>query len=144
MATLDDVARFLGLSKRAVRSRVDALGDMLNGHLIRGERNRLIFKGEAVAILRRLEELRQQEGLLIRQAVNRLKGELADEGDSSEVLILGKPEMEAALLHEIVRDLCRERDRWREYALALQSVLPPELAWLNAVSPPTSEDRRLN
>ncbi|MGB2982428.1 MAG: hypothetical protein WBC63_01045 [Candidatus Bipolaricaulia bacterium] len=142
MATLDDVAQFLGLSKRAVRLRVNALGDMLEGHLARGDRNRLIFRGEAVAILHRLEELRQREGLAIRQAVSRLRGELVGDDTSSGIYILIKPEIE--LLQDALVEAYRERDRWREYAFALQSVLPPELTWLNAVAPPDCEDRRLN
>jgi len=143
MATLDDVARFLGLSKRAVRSRVSALGDMLEGYMVRGDRNRLIFKGEALAILHRLEELRQREGLAIRQAVTRLRGELiGDEDAASGIYILIKPEIE--LLQEALVDAYRERDRWREYAFSLQAVLPPELKWLEAVSPPEVDDRRLN
>ena len=77
MATLDDVARFLGLSKRAVRNRVSALGETLEAYLSRGTRNRLIFEGEAVAILRRLEELREREGLPIQEAAERLKWELS-------------------------------------------------------------------
>jgi hypothetical protein len=142
MATLDDVARFLGLSKRAVRSRVSALGDMLEGHMVRGDRNRLIFKGEALAILHRLEELRQREGLAIRQAVSRLRGELIGDETASGIYILIKPEIE--LLQEALIEAYRERDRWREYAYALQAVLPAELKWLESVSPPESEDRRLN
>jgi len=142
MATLDDVARLLGLSKRAVRSRVNALGDMIEGHLARGERNRLIFKGEAVAILHRLEELRQQEGLPIRQAVVRLRGELTGDESVSGVYLVIKPEIE--LLQEALIEAYRERDLWREYAHALQSVLPAELKWLNAVAPPESDDCRLN
>ncbi len=142
MATLDDVARFLGLSKRAVRSRVDALGDMIEGHMVRGDRNSLIFKGEALAILHRLEELRQREGLAIRQAVVRLRGELVGDDDTSGVYIMVKPEIR--LLHEALVEAYRERDRWREYAYALQSVLPRELKWLDAVAPPECNDRRLN
>ncbi len=144
MATLDDVAQLLGLSKRAVRARVNALGDMLEGHVARGERNRLIFKGEAVAILHRLEELRNREGLAIRQAVSRLRGELVGEDPASGVYILIQPEIE--ILQEALLEAYRERDRWREYAHALQSVLPPELKWLHGVSPPESDadDRRLN
>ena len=142
MATLDDVAQFLGLSKRAVRSRVNALGDMLEGYMVRGDRNRLIFKGEAVAILHRLEELRQREGLAIRQAVTRLRGELIGDDAASGIYILVRPEAE--LLQEALVEAYRERDRWREYAHALQSVLPPELSWLEAVAPPERDDRRLN
>ena len=142
MATLDDVARFLGLSKRAVRSRVSALGDMLEGHMVRGDRNRLIFKGEALAILHRLEELRQREGLAIRQAVTRLRGELIGDEDANGIFILIKPEIE--LLQEALIEAYRDRDRWREYAYSLQAVLPAELKWLEDVSPPDCGDRRLN
>jgi len=141
MATLDDVARFLGLSKRAVRSRINALGDMLEGYLRRGERNRLIFAGEAVAILRRLEELRQREGIPIRQAADLLRGELSEGAD---LYIYVKPEVRLALLQEVIREVYHERDQWREYALALQAVLPPELKWLTGVAPPAPDDRRLN
>lgn len=144
MVTLDDVARFLGLSKRAVRMRVNALGETLDGYMSRGARNRLIFKGEAVAILRRLEELRQEEGLPIQQAADRLKHELVDEDGSSGICIVIQPEVETEVLKEVVRELCQERDRWREYAQSLESVLPTELKWLIQTRPIVPEDRRLN
>ena len=144
MVTLDDVARVLGLSKRAVRLRVNALGDTLDGYLARGSRNRLIFKGEAVAILRRLEELRQQEGLPIQQAADRLKDELIDEDTSSGLCIVIQSDVETEVLKEVIRELCQERDRWREYAQALESVLPNELKWLIQTCPVVPEDRRLN
>ena len=144
MVTLDDVARCLGLSKRAVRLRVNALGNTLDGYLTRGSRNRLIFKGEAVAILRRLEELRQQEGLPIQQAADRLKDELVDGDASSGLCIVIQSDVEAEVLREVIRDLCQERDRWREYAQALESVLPNELKWLIQTCPVVPEDRRLN
>jgi len=143
MVTLDDVARFLGLSKRAVRLRVDALGDMLEGYLSRGDRNRLIFRGEAVAILRRLEELRREEGLLIREAADRVRGEFGD-GESSGMWIVIRPEVEISLVQELLQDVSHDRDQWREYALALQSVLAPELKWLQSVAPTSPGDRRLN
>lgn len=144
MVTLDEVARFLGLSKRAVRLRVDALGDMLHGYLSRGDRNRLVFRGEAVAILRRLEELRREEGLQIREAADRLRDELVDGDASAGVFIVIRPEVEVALVQELLQDVSHERDQWREYALALQSVLPTELKWLHSVAPTSSGDRRLN
>ena len=144
MVTLDEVARFLGLSKRAVRLRVDALGDMIQAYLARGDRNRLIFRGEAVAILRRLEELRRQEKLPIREAADRLRGELGDGEPTSGVFIVIRPEVEIALVQELLQDVTQERDQWREYALALQSVLPPELKWLHSVAPASGGDRRLN
>jgi len=144
MTTLEDIARFLGLSKRAVRSRIDALGDTLDHYVSRGVRNRLIFRGEAVAILRRLEELRQREGLPIQQAAERVRGELTVPSDRSGIYVVIQAETEMGPLQEVVREVCRERDHWKEYALALQSVLPRGLKWLSSVSPPVSEDRRLN
>jgi predicted transcriptional regulator len=144
MVTLDDVARFLGLSKRAVRMRVSALGETLNGYLTRGARNRLIFKGEAVALLRRLEELRREEGLRIQQAADRLKDELGDEDSPSGLCIVIQPDVETEVLKEVIREICQERDRWRDYAQSLESVLPNELKWLTQTSPVLPEDRRLN
>jgi len=144
MVTLDDVARFLGMSKRAVRIRVNALGDALSAYLTRGARNRLIFRGEAIALLRRLEELRQEEGLRIQQAADRLKDELGDDDAPSGICIVIQPDVETEVLREVLRELCQERDRWREYAQSLESVLPAELKWLIQTSPPLPEDRRLN
>ena len=144
MVTLDDIARFLGLSKRAVRLRVSALGETLDGYLTRGARNRLIFKGEAVAILRRLEELHQREGLPIQQAADRLRDELIDDEITTELRIVVQPDVEMDVLREVIRELCHERDRWREYAQSLESVLPNELKWLTQTCPIVPEDRRLN
>ena len=144
MATLEDVARFLGLSKRAVRNRVSALGETLDAYLSRGTRNRLIFEGEAVAILRRLEELREREGLPIQEAAERLKWELSYIEHPPGVYIVLQSDVESSVLKEVILELCEERDHWRDYAKALQSVLPAGLKWLTNISPPVPSDRRLN
>ncbi|MCK5585711.1 hypothetical protein KAJ02_06530, partial [Candidatus Bipolaricaulota bacterium] len=144
MATLEDVARFLGLSKTAVRNRVNALGETLNAYLSRGERNRLIFEGEAVAILRRLEELRESEGLPIQEAAERLKWELSYTEQPPGVYIVLPTEVESSVLKEVVQELCDERDHWRSYAKMLQSVLPNSLKWLTNISPSGPSDRRMN
>ncbi len=144
MATLEDVARFLGLSKRAVRTRVSALGETLDAYLSRGTRNRLIFEGEAVAILRRLEELREREGLPIQEAAERLKWELSYTEHPPGVYIVLQSDVESSVLKEVILELCEERDHWRDYAKALQSVLPATLKWLTNISPPVPSDRRLN
>jgi hypothetical protein len=144
MATLDDVARFLGLSKRAVRNRVSALGEMLDAYLSRGTRNRLIFEGEAVAILRRLEELREQEGLPIQEAAERLKWELTFADQPPGVYIMLPSEVEASVLKEIIQELSEERDAWQAYAKILQSVLPKSLAWLSHIRPSDPADPRMN
>jgi len=144
MATLDDVARFLGLSKRAVRNRVSALGETLEAYLSRGTRNRLIFEGEAVAILRRLEELRESEGIPIQEAAERLKWELSYAEQPPGVYIMLQAGVESTVLKEVIQEMCDERDTWRNYAKMLQSVLPPSLKWLSNISPSVPADRRLN
>lgn len=144
MATLEDVARFLGLSKRAVRSRVSALGETLGAYLSRGTRNRLIFQGEAVAILRRLEELREREGLPIQEAAERLKWELSYTEHPPGVYIMLQSDIESSVLKEVIQELCEERDHWRDYAKMLQMVLPASLKWLTNISPSVPADPRLN
>jgi hypothetical protein len=55
-----------------------------------------------------------------------------------------RPEIEFSLVHELLQEVSHERDQWREYAGALEAVLPPELKWLRSVSPAQPGDRRLN
>jgi len=81
MLTINAVAQTLGVSKRAVRLRVDALDGTLDAHVKRGRNNELLFNGEALAILQRLEVLRQTQGIPIRQAASRIRKEIV--GDSA-------------------------------------------------------------
>jgi DNA-binding transcriptional MerR regulator len=78
--TINDVAKVLGVSVRGIRLRVDALDGVLDPHLRQGENNRTLFDGEALAILRRLEDLRQAESISIRQAASRIREELDENG----------------------------------------------------------------
>ena len=80
MATIREVAQALGLSERAVRLRVDALDGVLDAHVRRGPNNRLEFTEEAIAMLRALEELRQTEGIPLRQAASRIREKLRADG----------------------------------------------------------------
>jgi len=144
MATLEDVARSLGLSKRSIRLRMTALGDLLEGYLSRGPRNQLILQGEAVAILERLEQIRREERIPIREAAGMLKGELYDDEAPSSITLVVRPQIDDEALQDVIRELVRDRDHWRDYAMTLQSVLPTELRWLIKTAPPLPEDRRLN
>ena len=144
METLDDLARKLGISKRAVRFRVDALSDLLEKYISRGERNRLIFTGEAVLLLRRLEELRLEERLPIRQAAVRLRGELQQQDVETTIDDTLGLEIKIEYLAQAVDSLRRDRDYWRSVAETIQSVLPPDRMWISKLFPPTSDDVRLN
>jgi len=116
---------------RAVRLRVDALDAVIGAHLRQGENNRTLFDGEAFAILRRMEDVRQGESLSIRQAASRIREEL--EGDSvtperqarsngttNPDALAVRVEMLERLLDEVQRD----RDHWRNLAENLQIALP--------------------
>ena len=83
MATIREVAETLGLSERAVRLRVDALDGILDAHVRRGPNNRLEFTEEAIAMLRALEELRQTEGIPLRQAASRIREKLRADAEIS-------------------------------------------------------------
>ena len=117
--TIDEVAKVLGVSVRGVRLRVDALRGVIDPHLGQGGNNRLLFDGEALAILRRLEELRKSRAISIRQAASKIREELNGNGElpsrQSEL-----SDTSTDPLRELVDELRRERDQWRELALNLQ------------------------
>lgn len=120
MTTIDEVASALGLSVRGVRLRVDALRGVIDTHLGQGENNRLLFDGEALALLRRLEELRQTKSISIRQAASRIREELDGDGIGG----LRQSKLSTASsdpLRELVEELREERDQWRNLALKLQT-----------------------
>ena len=145
MATLDDIAKDLGLSKQAVRLRIDALNGIIDSHISRGAKNKLILTDEALVVLRRLEELHHTEKLPIRQAAARVRGELEGQSDTekdrSEDLSL---EIQTEYLQKIVDALRQDRDYWREVALTAQTVLPPNRTWITKLFPASADDRRLN
>ncbi|HDI11456.1 MAG TPA: hypothetical protein ENF77_03905 [Candidatus Acetothermia bacterium] len=135
MATIGEVARILGLSERAVRLRLDALDGAIDAYLRRGPNNTLEFTGEAIGILRRLEELRRTHGIPIRQAAAIVREELLGNGEKPQRQTTSNPsalEVEVRYLRELVEELRRDRDHWREMALSLQAALPaprPKRRW---------------
>jgi hypothetical protein len=145
--TIEDVARVLGVSVRGVRLRVDALDGVLDAHLRQGENNRILFDGEGLAILRRLEELRQAASISIRQAASRIRQELEDNSTtplrqttsrSTSNLSTDAVARENALLREMLDELKRDRDHWRDLAERLQPALPapkPRRRWLGWLWP---------
>ncbi len=144
MDTLDDIARSLGISKRAVRQRIDALNGVLDEHMHRGRRNRLIFSGQAVALLHRLEELHHTQRISIRQAAARLRDELEDEQSGERLEQDVTLEIKAEYLERVVEVLRRDRDHWREVAQIAQSALPPDRMWIAKLFPALPHDSRLN
>ncbi|MCD5416464.1 helix-turn-helix domain-containing protein [Candidatus Bipolaricaulota bacterium] len=146
MVTLDEIAKQLGLSKRAVRQRIDALSGILDPHISRGAKNKLIFSEEALGVLRRLEELHHTERIPIRQAAARVRGELEDrrvtETQTKETDFTLEIKLE--YLQQIVEVLRQDRDYWRDVALTVQAALPPDRMWISKLFPAAPRDNRLN
>lgn len=80
MQTIEEVAKVLGLSTRAVYRRLDAFNGKLDRYLTRGINNEILFNSSALALLQRLEDLRTAEGIPIRQAVARISEEVDGKG----------------------------------------------------------------
>ena len=83
-ATIQDVAKNLGLSVRAVRLRLDVLDGTLSPLLKRGENNQLIFTGEAVGMLQHLEEIRRSDGISVKAAASILRQAETERLENSE------------------------------------------------------------
>ena len=62
MANIQEVAKSLGLSTGAVYRRIQAFNGDLDKHVKRGSNNELLFDGEALATLRRVEDIRKAQG----------------------------------------------------------------------------------
>jgi len=132
--TIKEVSTILGLSVRAVRLRRDALNGILDTHIKRGDNGELLFTGDALAILQRLEALRHGESLSVRQAAARIHDEL----DGNSIEASRQPQSSSAdvvILQGIIEDLRRDRDAWRAMATKLQDqqALPSPRRWLSGL-----------
>ncbi|MCS7240631.1 MAG: hypothetical protein NZ651_05245 [Candidatus Bipolaricaulota bacterium] len=131
MLTIENVATTLGITERGVRLRVDLLSDILDAHLRRGPKNQLLFDDSALAILKRLEEVRRVDGLSLRQAAMVVRGEVQGQETKGRSLVApmttaNKVKHENGIdeadwpVKKLIEELERERDYWREMALRLQ------------------------
>jgi len=117
-ATIQDVAKNLGLSVRAVRLRLDVLDGTLSPLLKRGENNQLIFTGDAVGMLQHLEEIRRSDGISVkaaasilrqteRERLENLETNKTDDVTSNRVEQASNP----AIGNEWIQALIEEKDR---------------------------------
>jgi len=136
--TIEEVASVLGVSVRGVRLRVDTVRDVVAAHLRQGENNRILFDGDAVAVLRRMEELRKAAGCSIRQAASRIREELADnstdavsQSELQPASSMDALQSENALLRDEVTHL-RDEIRWLRARVdqLMPLALPRPRRWL--------------
>ena len=103
--TIEHVAKSLGVSVRGVRLRVEALDGLIKPHLQRGANNQLIFTGEAVGILQRLEELRHRDGVSVKVAASILRQSQNDSEDARQ------PSSKPTTSENLLRELIEEKER---------------------------------
>ncbi len=134
MANIQDVAKSLGLSARAVYRRLDAFNGKLDRYLSRGPNNEILFNSSALALLRRLEDVRKAESIPIRQAVARVSAEqgahaahTAREGEENPLLEQVLKDKERLIEEKDwrIRNLEGERNHWRDLALDYHRQLAP-------------------
>lgn len=133
MLKLADVAKTLGLSMGSVYRRLQAFNGDLDRHVRRGSNNELLLDGEALAMLRRIEDIWKAQGISIKCAVIRVQEELDGDRDLSSRIITGsrdKPELVEMLQRE--NEHLRQEVAWlRERVDQLTPLaLPRRRGWL--------------
>lgn len=86
MLSIGKLKDSLGLSDSAVRRRIDALNGVIDDHIKRGKKSKILVDSSGLEILKRLEGLRKG-GATIEEAVSRIKEEM---GSSEEQEVTGK------------------------------------------------------
>ncbi len=131
MLKLTDIAKTLGLSTGSVYRRLQAFNGDLDRHVKRGSNNELLFDGEALAILRRVEDVRKAQGTSIKRAIMRVQEELDGKDDSTTRTTTSNRD-------ELVGMLQRENEHLRQEVTWLREkidrltplALPRRLSWL--------------
>jgi len=153
MYTRKDLSRILGLSYKQLRVRLAHLvrdGNLLEGQVVKGRNGQLEYKPVVIDLLRELAALAQglgnDSGQAARELARKIHGNGGNPGQGqtgNSVNPAGNPEaleVEILYLKQMVDDLHRERDAWKDMALDLkaQLALPaprPRRRWLAWLRP---------
>ena len=106
MLSVDDLTDALGLSDSAVRRRIKALDGVIDDHIKRGDKSKLLVDSSGLELLRRLEDLRKQ-GRTIKESVNQIEEETGNSEDAEPSETLTKPtanQREGAGREELLRE----------------------------------------
>jgi DNA-binding transcriptional MerR regulator len=138
MLTIENLTARYGISDRALRRRLDALGPLIAPHIHRGQNNALLFDDGALAILDRLMQVQRETGLGLTEAVERIKSELAhsDPGTAEERPKSVHSSADPAVFTKLIaayEDRIESLERDKAY---LQAKLDEALAKLPALPPP--------
>jgi len=81
--TVDDVAEALGISKRQAYRRISAARQLLAPYIRSGQKGAILLDGNAIEILRRLEDLRRQ-GVATEEAIEMVAEEMGRAEEKKE------------------------------------------------------------
>jgi DNA-binding transcriptional MerR regulator len=138
MLTVTQASQALGLSPRQLRRRLDATRPLLARYVRRGEKNRLLLDGNAIEILRAIED-RRANGYTIEQAMSAvadsIEGNKADKQEPTTEKREGN--------EDLVEVLKRENDHLRSEVAWLRNrvdeltplALPRPRRWLRWLLP---------
>jgi DNA-binding transcriptional MerR regulator len=151
MLTLEDLTKRYGLSDRALRRRLDALGTAIEPYIRRGPNNALLFQDGALALLDRLAQLQREAGLGLADAAAQVKNEVlngraAPAGERPQSQSAGPgaepgPNPEFQKLLESYEARIEEQARMISY---LQAKLDEALARIPELPPAPPADRVRN
>jgi thioesterase domain-containing protein len=83
MSNIQEVTKSLELSTGSVYRRLERFNGDLDKHVKRGSKNELLFDGEALAMLRRVEDIRKAQRISIKRAIITVQQELDGNHDST-------------------------------------------------------------
>ena len=103
MLTIEQASQALGLSPRQLRRRLDATRPLLASYVRHGEKNRLLLDGNAIELLRAIEDYRSN-GYTVEQAMravtDSIEGNKADKQEPTSGKRAGNEELLARLIEE--------------------------------------------
>ena len=123
MFTIKDLAGSLGLSTSQIRRRLSALDGLIDNHMKRGRKSKILVDSSGFELLERLETLRK-EGLTTDEAVEAIEEELRkNDGDNHR-----QPSEKEDLLKDQIKQLQSEvqylRKKLDEKDRQIQQLLP--------------------
>ena len=123
---IEEAAKSVGLSARQLRRRLEATGPVIAPYIRRGEKNAVLLDAGAVEILRAIEG-RRATGTTLEDAVawvvDGMRRKETSEQGRGERETPAASSGELAILRELVEELRRDRDHWRDMAVKLQDQL---------------------
>lgn len=150
--TIDQLKESLGLSSvNEARNRLNAVRDLLEPYIRRGEKNRLLLESEGVGLLRKLVDL-EKTGLSLTQAERQLRKELNSGAIKQDQAVNQTPQDGATerLIHHLEEQIAikdrqlEEKDQQiRRLQEILQNRLPGQKAPVTAAEQDPLEYLRL-